>query len=362
MGATLRGLADLAPRTLALMHGPSFAGDGAAALRALADDYDRRVTGALAELLPPPDLASARPDAAGACSAPTSRTPLAPPPQPRHSPPERRSRGAGGRERHDPSRRLERVRPRAGERRSSATSIPTASTPPSPPALDEDKGINATTATLDQPEHGLPPTRLDETDVLLWWGHKAHGEVDDAIVERVAAARLGGHGPDRAPLRPLLEDLQAADGHALLACNGARPASASGSGSINRSHPIAAGLGECIELANEEMYGEPFAVPEPLETVFISWFEGGEVFRSGMTWQRGAGRIFYFRPGHETYPTYHDAECSSVLRNAVHWAYNPAAAWADVHEAPERAGRQGAGEDHVEKGPRLHAAGEEGLR
>ena len=70
--------------------------------------------------------------------------------------------------------------------------------------------IVATTATLQEPEHGLTEERLDETDVLLWWGHTAHGEVDDAIVERVAAARLGGHGPDRAALRPFLEDLQAA--------------------------------------------------------------------------------------------------------------------------------------------------------
>ena len=94
------------------------------------------------------------------------------------------------------------------------------------------------------------------------------------------------------------------------------------------------GLGDRLELPNEEMYGEPFLVPEPLETVLISWFEGGEVFRSGLTYQRGAGRIFYFRPGHETYPTYHDPTIQQILRNAVHWAYNPAAAWHDVAEAP----------------------------
>ena len=94
------------------------------------------------------------------------------------------------------------------------------------------------------------------------------------------------------------------------------------------------------------MYGEPFLVPEPLETVLISWFEGGEVFRSGLTWQRGAGRIFYFRPGHETYPTYHDATVQQLLRNAVHWAYNPAAAWTDVAEAPNVPVDKAPGEDH----------------
>jgi trehalose utilization protein len=109
------------------------------------------------------------------------------------------------------------------------------------------------------------------------------------------------------------------------------------------------------------MYGEPFLVPEPLETVLISWFEGGEVFRSGMTWQRGAGRVFYFRPGHETYPTYHDATVRKLLRNAVHWAYNPAAAWADVHEAPN-VPIDKAPEKITEKGAKLHKAGEEGYR
>ena len=117
---------------------------------------------------------------------------------------------------------------------------------------------------------------------------------------------------------------------------------------VNPSHPILAGLGDRIELPNEEMYGEPFLVPEPLETVLISWFEGGEVFRSGLTYQRGAGRIFYFRPGHETYPTYHDPTVQQLLRNAVHWAHNPAPAWTDVAEGPERPHRQGPGEDHPE--------------
>ncbi|MGO8655185.1 ThuA domain-containing protein, partial [Rhizobium ruizarguesonis] len=86
---------------------------------------------------------------------------------------------------------------------------------------------------------------------------------------------------------------------------------------INQRHPIASGIGEHFELENEEMYGEQFSVPEPLETVFISWFQGGEVFRSGLTWRRGAGNIFYFRPGHETYPTYHDVNVQKVLINGV---------------------------------------------
>ncbi|MGO8536236.1 trehalose utilization protein ThuA, partial [Rhizobium ruizarguesonis] len=76
-----------------------------------------------------------------------------------------------------------------------------------------------------------------------------------------------------------------------------------------------------FELENEERYGEQFSVPEPLEMVFISWFQGGEVFRSGLTWRRGAGNIFSFLPRHETHPTYHEANVQKGLINGVEWAY-----------------------------------------
>jgi trehalose utilization protein len=109
------------------------------------------------------------------------------------------------------------------------------------------------------------------------------------------------------------------------------------------------------------MYGEPFGVPEPLETVFISWFQGGEVFRSGLTYRRGAGNIFYFRPGHETYPTYHDATVQKVISNAVKWAYNPATRIANPNDAPNTS-IDLALEPLVERGPRLHHAGEKGFR
>jgi trehalose utilization protein len=130
---------------------------------------------------------------------------------------------------------------------------------------------------------------------------------------------------------------------------------------VNPRHPIAEGLPEHFVLENEEMYGEPFSVPEPLETVFISWFQGGEVFRSGMTWRRGAGNIFYFRPGHETYPTYHDATVGKVLRNAVKWAHNLQPAWVEANEAPNVPVDK-APEPIEERGPKLHKPGEEGYR
>jgi trehalose utilization protein len=105
------------------------------------------------------------------------------------------------------------------------------------------------------------------------------------------------------------------------------------------------------------MYGEPFSVPEPLETVFVSWFQGGEVFRSGITYRRGAGNIFYFRPGHETYPTYHDKTVGQVLRNAVNWAHNESR-YPQLNQAPNRPVDQSI-EPLVERGPKLHSHGKE---
>jgi trehalose utilization protein len=89
---------------------------------------------------------------------------------------------------------------------------------------------------------------------------------------------------------------------------------------IDRAHPIAEGLGEYFEIPHAEMYGEPFDIPQPDELVFVSWFQGGEVFRSGCCFHRGRGKVFYFRPGHETHPIFYQAEVLKVMANAVRWA------------------------------------------
>lgn len=193
--------------------------------------------------------------------------------------------------------------------------------------------IRVATATLDMPEHGLTAARLAETDVLVWWGHKAHGRVEDGIVDRIQQRVWEGMG---------LVVLHSGHFSKIFKRLMGTPCSLRWREAgeverlwvVNRNHPIATGLPACFELAHEEMYGEPFTIPEPMETVFISWFEGGEVFRSGVTFQRGAGRIFYFRPGHETYPTYHDSHVLQVIRNAVRWAHNPASPWTTIGDAP----------------------------
>ena len=187
-------------------------------------------------------------------------------------------------------------------------------------ALNVDKEIKATTVTLQQPEHGLTEKVLAETDVLTWWGHAAHDQVDDKIVDRVQKRVLEGmglivlhsghHSKVFKRLMGTSCDLnwrEAGEKERLWICN--------------PGHAIVQGIkGTYFELQHEEMYGEPFGIPNPDELIFLSWFQGGEVFRSGATYKRGAGKIFYFRPGHETYPTYHDANVKLVLRNAVKWA------------------------------------------
>ncbi|WP_306057758.1 ThuA domain-containing protein [Natronococcus wangiae] len=184
-------------------------------------------------------------------------------------------------------------------------------------ALEDDHEVR--TATLDEPEHGLTEAVLDETDVLLWWGHIAHDEVADEVVDRVQERVLEGMGLlvlHSGHFSKVFKRLMGTTCNLQWREDGARERL----WVVDPGHPIADGLGESIELPETEMYGEPFDVPEPDRLVFTSWFEGGEVFRSGCCYRRGNGRIFYFRPGHETYPIYENEEVRRVLRNAVDWA------------------------------------------
>lgn len=177
--------------------------------------------------------------------------------------------------------------------------------------------------TLEMPEHGLTQEVLDNTDVLLWWGHVKHKDVSDEVVERVVRRVKDGmgfialhSGHASKPFRTLM----GTDSHKLRWRE---------SNDLQRiwvcdyAHPIVNGLPDYFELQHEETYGEHFDIPQPDDLVFLSWFSGGEVFRSGCTFHRGQGRIFYFQPGHETFPTYYDANVRKVISNAIKWAYNP---------------------------------------
>ncbi|MEM1060215.1 MAG: ThuA domain-containing protein [Verrucomicrobiota bacterium] len=184
--------------------------------------------------------------------------------------------------------------------------------------LSTQAGWKVGTATLDQPEHGLTEEVLAATDVLLWWGHMAHAKVSDEVAERVQRRVLEGMG-----FLPLHSAHYAKPFKLLLGTTCSLKWRDDGEKerlwNLMPGHPIAAGIGDFFEL-HEEMYGEPFGIPEPEELIFVSWFQGGEVFRSGCTWRRGHGKIFYFRPGHETFPSFHDDNVQRVITNGVKWA------------------------------------------
>ena len=176
-------------------------------------------------------------------------------------------------------------------------------------------GFEVTTAWLDQPDHGLPQSLIDQTDVMLWWGHRAHNELSDEAAQRVQAAVQRGMGfialhsaHYSKPFRLLMGtscalSWRVGNDHERLWL-------------VDPTHPIADGVNRYIDLPEVEMYGEFFDVPTPEELVFVSWFSGGEVFRSGMVWKRGYGKIFYFRPGHETIPIYKNKDVLRVIENA----------------------------------------------
>jgi trehalose utilization protein len=184
-------------------------------------------------------------------------------------------------------------------------------------------GFEVRTATLDEPEHGLTDAVLAETDVLTWWGHVAHPEVDDAIVDRVHRRVLDGMGLLVLHSGHFSKIFQRLMG---TTCNlkWREAGEHERVWIVDPAHPIAEGLGESFLLDEEEMYGEHFDIPAPDRLVLVSWFKGGEVFRSGCCFERGRGRIFYFRPGHETHPTYFQPPVRRVIANAVAWAAQPA--------------------------------------
>ena len=175
------------------------------------------------------------------------------------------------------------------------------------------------TATLDDPGQGVPQEALDAGDVLVWWGHVAHEEVTDATVERLHRAVLSGLG-----LVMLHSGHYSRIFRRLMGTTCSLQWRSSGDRelvwTVDPTHPIVNGVPSPIVIEAQEMYGEVFDIPAPDELVFISSFSGGEVFRSGCTFRRGHGRIFYFSPGDQEYPVYHHPDVRRVIANGVAWA------------------------------------------
>ena len=186
--------------------------------------------------------------------------------------------------------------------------------------LSQKPDIEVRTATLDEPQHGLTDEVLRNTDVLIWWGHAAHDKVSDEVVERVynriMCDGMGLIVLHSAHYSKIFKKLMGTSCSLRWREDGKKERL----WVVSPGHPIAEGIGDYFEIEKTEMYGEFFDIPNPDELVFISWFKGGEVFRSGCCFYRGRGKIFYFRPGHETYPIYHNEKVLLVIENAVRWA------------------------------------------
>lgn len=179
-------------------------------------------------------------------------------------------------------------------------------------------GVNVRTVTMDDEEFGLSDEILKDTDVLIWWGHAKHNDVPDEIAERVQQYVLGGMGfialhsaHHSKPFKRLMGT--SANLHWL-------DESRERVWTVAPNHPIAEGVPESFVLETEEMYGEPFAIPNPDEVIFMGWFKSGNVFRSGCTFTRENGRIFYFQPGHETFESFHNPHVQRIIKNAIKWA------------------------------------------
>ncbi len=184
--------------------------------------------------------------------------------------------------------------------------------------LDSDHALSVRLAALDDEANGLPPEVLDNTDVLIWWGHMAHHEVPDDLVERIRdrvykgmmgliVLHSGHHSKVFREVVGTNGNLSwGRDQHEIV-------------WNLLPSHPIAAGIPDHFELF-EELYCEPFYVPQPDELVFGSWFEDGFIFRSGLCYYRGAGKVFYFQPGHEFCRSFYNEYVRKIIHNAVRWA------------------------------------------
>lgn len=174
------------------------------------------------------------------------------------------------------------------------------------------------TATLDQPEHGLTDEILNSTDVLTWWGHMGHHLVDDVLVEKVHQRVLEGMGLivlHSGHFSKIFKKLMGTTCGLIW-----RDDDLERVWTVRPGHPITEGLPPVFTVPETEMYGEFFDIPQPDELIFISSYGGGEVFRSGCCWNRGRGKVFYFSPGHETYPIYFQPEIRRVIANACKWA------------------------------------------
>lgn len=187
--------------------------------------------------------------------------------------------------------------------------------------LDTDEDITVRCATLDMEDQGISEEMLKNTDVLIWWAHARHEEITDENVKLIQEAVLGGMGLialHSAHCSKIMKALMGTTMSLSWRNNDSETLQC-----VKTLHPIANGVPSVIDIPHEEMYSEWFDIPKPDDIVFEGTFSKGEKFRSGVTFTRGYGKIFYFQPGHEEYPIYFMSEIQRIITNAVHWVYSP---------------------------------------
>ncbi len=184
--------------------------------------------------------------------------------------------------------------------------------------LDVEEDLEVTLAALDDEYQGLPDSLLENTDVLIWWGHMAHGEVSDELVakiqDRVYKGKMGFIALHSAHHSKPFKAIVGTNGNLTWGRDQKEII-----WNLAPSHPIAAGIPDHFILESEELYAEPFYIPQPDALIFGGWFEDGNIMRSGACFNRGAGKLFYFQPGHEYCRAFHNEYVQRIIRNAVYW-------------------------------------------
>ena len=184
--------------------------------------------------------------------------------------------------------------------------------------LSSDEELDITLAALDDPYQGLPDELLEKTDVLVWWGHAAHAEVDDELVKKIQARVYAGMG-----FVALHSAHHSKPFKAIVGTNGNLSWGRNQKEviwNLMPQHPIAAGIPDHFTIDCEELYCEPFYIPQPDALVFGAWYEDGYIFRAGACFLRGAGKVFYFQPGHESCKSFYNPYVQKIIANGIHWA------------------------------------------
>lgn len=185
--------------------------------------------------------------------------------------------------------------------------------------LDKDEELEVSLAALDDEACGLPDERLENVDVLVWWGHMAHGDVPDELVKKIQArvyeGKMGFVALHSAHHSKPFKAIVGTNGNLTWGRNQKEII-----WNMMPSHEICEGIPDHFTLESEELYSEPFYIPQPDALIFGGWFEDGNIMRSGACFNRGAGKLFYFQPGHETCRSFFNPHVQRVIRNAIHWA------------------------------------------